>query len=55
VDLRAVLAERAHAAGVPEHHVTASTWCTKCGDTPFFSHRGGRPERQVAFLGIAAG
>ena len=55
LDLRAVLAERALEAGVHEDHVTASTWCTKCGETPFFSHRGGRPERQVAFVGIAPG
>ena len=26
--------------------------CTRCGDSPFFSHRGGRAERQVAFLGV---
>jgi YfiH family protein len=55
VDLRAVIADRALAAGVREDRITASTWCTKCGDSPFFSHRGGRPERQVAFLGVAAG
>jgi YfiH family protein len=52
VDLRAVLAERALAAGVRAERITASSWCTKCGDAPFFSHRGGRPERQVAFLGV---
>jgi YfiH family protein len=55
LDLRAVLAERALAAGVHEDRLTASTWCTKCGDSPFFSHRGGRPERQIAFLGVAPG
>lgn len=54
LDLRAVLVRRALRAGVSAEHVTTSTWCTRCGDSPFFSHRGGRPERQVAFLGIAA-
>ena len=56
VDLRAVLARRAVAAGIPEERITASSWCTRCGDgarVPFFSHRGGRAERQMAVLGIA--
>ena len=52
VDLRAVLASRAARAGLRAEHVTRSSWCTRCGETPFFSHRGGRPERQVAFLGV---
>jgi YfiH family protein len=55
VDLRAVLAERAAAAGLRRENVTSSTRCTKCGDSPFFSHRGGRVERQVALLGILPG
>jgi YfiH family protein len=53
VDLRAVLADRALAAGVRGDRLSASTLCTRCGDAPFFSHRGGRPERQIAFLGVA--
>jgi YfiH family protein len=55
VDLRAVVVERALAAGVRGDRITASSWCTKCGDSPFFSHRGGRAERQVAFLGVGIG
>jgi YfiH family protein len=52
VDLRAVLAARAVAAGIQSAHVTVSTFCTRCGDSPFFSHRGGDPERHQAFLGM---
>jgi copper oxidase (laccase) domain-containing protein len=55
VDLRALLAGRMHAAGIPYGNVTTSTHCTRCGDSPFFSHRRGYVERQVALLGIAAG
>ncbi len=52
VDLRAHLAGRARRAGVEEDRITVSTYCTKCGGSPFFSHRSGRAERQVAVLGI---
>lgn len=52
VDLRAVLARRAVHAGVCPGRITVSAWCTRCGDSPFFSHRAGHPQRQVAFLGI---
>ena len=52
VDLRAHLGARARRAGVLEDRVTVSAHCTKCGGSPFFSHRGGRAERQVAVLGI---
>jgi YfiH family protein len=55
VDLRAVIAERARRAGVADARITTSTWCTRCGESPFFSHRGGCAERQVAVLGIAHG
>lgn len=55
IDLRAVVAERARRAGVAAERITTSTWCTRCGDGPFFSHRGGCAERQVAVLGIAHG
>jgi YfiH family protein len=52
VDLRKVLAARARAAGVPAAHITTSAHCTKCGDSPFFSHRGGHAERHQSYLGI---
>ncbi|HEX9710429.1 MAG TPA: polyphenol oxidase family protein [Candidatus Thermoplasmatota archaeon] len=52
VDLRAVLAEGARAAGVPAERITASSHCTRCGDSPFFSHRGGAAERQLSILGV---
>ncbi len=52
VDVRGVLARQAEAAGVASGNVTVSEQCTLCGDRNFFSHRGGRPERQVAVLGI---
>lgn len=52
VDLRGVLARRAANAGVGVERITVSTWCTRCDSSPFFSHRGGDPERQVAFAGI---
>jgi YfiH family protein len=55
VDLRAVLAERAVGAGLRRERLTTSTRCTKCAASPFFSHRGGRAERQVAVLGILPG
>ena len=54
VDLRAALAARALAAGVPAGRITTSGHCTRCGDSPFFSHRGGDAERHQAFLGIRA-
>ena len=52
VDLRVLLAERARAAGVPRDQITISELCTRCGESPFFSHRGGSTGRQVAFIGI---
>jgi YfiH family protein len=52
VDVRGVLAQQARAAGVPPESITISELCTLCGDGNLFSHRGGRSERQVAFLGI---
>jgi YfiH family protein len=52
VDLRAVLATRASAAGVQAQHVTQSAYCTKCGESPFFSHRGGHAQRHQSFIGI---
>lgn len=55
IDLRAELARRAVAAGVPASSVTVSSHCTKCGGGSFFSHRAGRAERQVAVLGMLPG
>ncbi len=52
VDLRELLAARAVAAGMHEGQVTRSTYCTRCGGSPFFSHRGGDRERQIGFLGF---
>lgn len=51
LDLRALLAGRALAAGIDAAALTVSTHCTRCGDA-FFSHRGGEAGRQVAYLGI---
>jgi polyphenol oxidase len=52
VDLRGVLVDECMAAGIPEAHLTTSSWCTRCGEPPFYSHRAGHPERQVAVIGI---
>ncbi len=54
VDLRALLADRARALGIPDGQVTTSAFCTRCGDSPFFSHRSGCVERQVGFLALRA-
>lgn len=57
VDVRAVLADRLLAAGVPGAAITVSEQCTLCtedresGERRFFSHRGGDHGRQVAALG----
>ncbi len=52
VDLRRVLVDRALAAGADPAHLTTSSFCTRCADAPFFSHRGGDAGRQIAVLGI---
>ena len=52
VDLRRVLAGRALARGADPARMTISSFCTRCSDTPFFSHRGGDAGRQIAVLGI---
>lgn len=49
VDLRRVLVRDLARCGVDVDRITVSSWCTRCGDSPFFSHRGGDPERQVAW------
>ena len=50
LDLRAHLARRAEAAGVPREQVAVSGLCVH-DDPRFFSHRGGDGGRQVALLG----
>jgi YfiH family protein len=52
VDVRAVLVRQATAAGIAPQNVTVSPLCTLCGNGNLFSHRAGRPERQVALLGV---
>lgn len=48
VDLRAVLTAQAESLGIRE--ISSSPSCTRCGDSPFFSHRGGHSGRQLAVL-----
>jgi polyphenol oxidase len=54
IDLRGHLAERAMRLGVAADRISISAWCTRCGDSPFYSHRAGCAERQVAVLGMRA-
>ncbi len=51
VDVRAVQAAQAVAAGVPPSSITVSEHCTRCG-SGFFSHRGGSPGRQMGVLAL---
>jgi len=48
VDLRALIAEHARAAGV--RHVTITSSCTRHDNEKFFSHRAGDSGRQVALM-----
>jgi polyphenol oxidase len=48
VDLRAVIADHARAAGV--RHISVSSGCTRCDNQRFFSHRAGDDGRQLAVL-----
>jgi polyphenol oxidase len=48
VDLRSLLAEHAHEAGV--QRVTVSPYCTKCDNDRFYSHRAGDTGRQVGVI-----
>jgi YfiH family protein len=48
VDLRAVIADHARAAGI--QHISTSPWCTRCHSERFFSHRTGDAGRQLAVL-----
>ncbi|HEX7123169.1 MAG TPA: polyphenol oxidase family protein [Gemmatimonadaceae bacterium] len=48
VDLRAIIADQARAAGVRE--ITNSPWCTRCHNARFFSHRAGDDGRQLGVI-----
>jgi polyphenol oxidase len=48
IDLRAVLADQARAAGA--RHVTVSDQCTRCNNDRFFSHRAGDAGRQIGVI-----
>lgn len=48
VDLRALIASHARAAGV--RHVTVSGSCTRCDNDRFHSHRAGDPGRQLGVI-----
>mgnify|MGYP001557249741 CR=1 FL=1 len=52
VDLRALIAEHARAAGVTR--LTTSHWCTRCDNARFFSHRAGDAGRQLAVIAAPA-
>ena len=55
VDLGEVILARLVQAGARPDHLTRSGHCTRCGDSRFYSHRGGDDGRQVAFMGIGGG
>jgi purine-nucleoside/S-methyl-5'-thioadenosine phosphorylase / adenosine deaminase len=48
VDLRALIADHARAAGV--RHITASPLCTRCDNGRLYSHRAGDEGRQLAVI-----
>lgn len=48
VDLRALIADHARAAGV--RHITLSDRCTRCHNDRFFSHRAGDGGRQLGVM-----
>ena len=52
VDLRTRLALQCVELGMAATNITRSAWCTRCGESPFFSHRAGHAERQVALIGM---
>jgi polyphenol oxidase len=52
VDVRRVLVGQCVAAGIACERITTSSFCTRCGDSPFYSHRAGEPGRQVGVIGI---
>lgn len=52
VDLRAIIADHARAAGV--RHISLSAACTRCDNDRFFSHRAGDAGRQLGVMIAAA-
>ena len=48
VDLRAIIADHARAAGV--RHISISEACTRCDNDRFFSHRAGDAGRQLGVM-----
>ena len=48
VDLRALIADHARAAGVQQ--ISISSYCTNCDNDRFYSHRAGDPGRQLGVL-----
>ncbi|MDB4886168.1 MAG: Multi-copper polyphenol oxidoreductase, laccase, partial [Gemmatimonadetes bacterium] len=48
VDLRALIADHARAAGV--RAITVSPFCTRCDNDRFFSHRAGDAGRQLGVV-----
>jgi YfiH family protein len=48
VDLRSLIADHAHAAGVRQ--LTISAYCTRCNNDRFYSHRCGDAGRQIAVI-----
>lgn len=55
VDLRAALVDRAVRLGIDPANITVSEHCTRCGPSPFFSHRAGHAGRQFAGLALRPG
>lgn len=51
VDLRALIADHARAAGV--RAISISPFCTRCDNDRFFSHRAGDPGRQLGVIQAA--
>lgn len=52
VDLRALIADHARAAGV--RHITTSPLCTRCDNDRHYSHRAGDPGRQLGVIVASA-
>lgn len=48
VDLRSLIAEHATEVGVQK--ISVSSWCTRCDNDRFFSHRAGDAGRQIAVI-----
>ncbi len=48
VDLRSLIAEHATEVGVQK--ISVSSWCTRCDNERFFSHRAGDAGRQIAVI-----